>query len=151
MPLRELKLGDNLSSASAPQVNGKAFNLECKVETEQRDAVILAQGGLMGYALHVRAGHVVFTVRQSADRVTEISSPAEVKGKFGVSVGLAADGTMSLLVAGQETVTGKTQGLFTRQPAEDFCLGGDNGKPVGIYAPLTPLQGAISELSFTSR
>ena len=151
VPLRELKLGDNLSSASAPQVNGKAFNIECKVETEQRDAVILAQGGLMGYALHVRAGHVVFTVRQSADRVTEISSPAEVKGKFGVSVGLAADGTMSLLVAGQEIVTGKTQGLFTRQPAEDFCLGGDNGKPVGMYAPLTPLRGAITELSFTSR
>jgi len=151
VPLKELKLGDTLASASAPQIKGKAFNIECKVETDQRDAVILAQGGLMGYALHVRARHVIFTVRQSADSVAEITSRDEVKGKFGVSVGLAADGTMSLLVAGQETVTGKTQGLFTRQPAEDFCLGGDNGKPVGMYAPLTPLRGAITELSFTSR
>ncbi len=151
VPLTELKLGDTLASASAPQIKGKAFNVECKVETNQRDAVILAQGGQIGYALHVRTGHIIFTVRQSADSVTEISSHDEVKGKFSVSVGLAADGTMTLLVAGQETVTGKTQGLFTRQPAEDFCLGGDNGKPVGIYAPLTPLRGAITELSFTSR
>ena len=151
VPLTELKLGDKLASASAPQVKGKAFNLECKVETDQRDAVILAQGGLVGYALHIRAGHVVFAVRQSADRLTEIASRDEVKGAFGVSVGLAADGTMTLLIAGQETVTGKTQGLFPRQPAEDFCLGGDNGKPVGIYAPLTPLRGAVTELSFTSR
>ena len=151
MPLTELKLCDKLASASAPQVKGKAFNLECKVETDQRDAVILAQGGLVGYALHIRAGHVVFAVRQSADRLTEIASRDEVKGAFGVSVGLAADGTMTLLIAGQETVTGKTQGLFPRQPAEDFCLGGDNGKPVGIYAPLTPLRGAVTELSFTSR
>jgi hypothetical protein len=58
---------------------------------------------------------------------------------------------MKLSVGGQDTATGKAKGVLPRQPAEDFCVGHDNGKPVGIYVPAPPLQGAITELSFTSR
>ena len=148
--LAQAKPGDTIASAAAPQVGQKAFVVTATVETAQRDAVILAQGGLIGHALYLKGGRVAFAVRHGADEVVEILSPAEVKGSFTATASLAADGTMKLVVAGQEAVGGKAKGLLPRQPAEDFCIGHDNGKPVGLYGKLIALQGMISGLSVTT-
>jgi hypothetical protein len=78
--LAQAKPGDTIASASAPQVGQKAFTVAVTVETAQRDAVILAQGGLIGHALYLKGGRVAFAVRHGADEVVEIVSPAEVKG-----------------------------------------------------------------------
>ena len=112
--------------------------------------MIVAQGGLVGHALYLKGGRVAFAVRHGADEVVEILSPAEVKGSFTVNASLAADGAMKLVVAGQEAVTGKAKGLLPRQPAEDFCVGHDNAKPVGLYGKLIVLQGVVSGLSVTT-
>ena len=146
----QAKPGDTIASAAAPQVGQKAFVVTATVETAQRDAVILAQGGLIGHALYLKGGRVAFAVRHGADEVVEILSPAEVKGSFTATASLAPDGTMKLVVAGQEAVTGKAKGVLPRQPAEDFCIGHDNGKPVGLYGKLIALQGMISGLSVTT-
>ena len=148
--LAQAKSGDTIAAAVAPQVGQKAFTVAVAVETAQRDAVIVAQGGLIGHALYLKGGHVAFAVRHGADEVVEILSPAEVKGSFAVTASLAADGTMKLVVAGQEAVTGKAKGLLPRQPAEDFCVGYDNGKPVGVYGKLIVLQGTVSGLNVTT-
>jgi arylsulfatase A len=148
--LAQAKSGDTIASASAPQVGQKAFTVSVTVETVQRDAVIIAQGGLIGHALYLKAGRVAFAVRHGADEVVEILSPAEVKGSFTVNASLAADGTMKIVVAGQEAVTGKAKGLLPRQPAEDFCVGHDNGKAVGHYGKLSVLQCSVSGLSVTT-
>jgi arylsulfatase A len=148
--LAQAKPGDTIASASAPQVGQKAFVVTATVETAQRDAVILAQGGLIGHALYLKGGRVAFAVRHGADEVVEIVSPAEVKGAFTVTASLAADGAMKLVVAGQDAVTGKAKGALPRQPAEDFCVGHDNGRPVGLYGELKPLQGAVSGLAVTT-
>ena len=148
--LAQAKSGDTIASVAAPQVGQKAFVVTATVETAQRDAVILAQGGLIGHALYRKGGRVAFAVRHGADEVVEILSPAEVKGSFTATASLAPDGTMKLVVAGQEAVTGKAKGVLPRQPAEDFCIGHDNGKPVGLYGKLIALQGMISGLSVTT-
>jgi arylsulfatase A-like enzyme len=148
--LAQAKVGDTIAAAAAPQVGQKAFTVSVTVETAQRDAVIVAQGGLIGHALYLKAGHVAFAVRHGADEVVEVLSPAEVKGSFTATASLAADGTLKLTVAGQEAVTGKSKGLLPRQPAEDFCVGHDNGKPVGVYGKLIALQGAVSGLNVTT-
>ena len=148
--LAQAKPGDTIASASAPQVGQKAFTVAVTVETAQRDAVILAQGGLIGHALYLKGGRVAFAVRHGADEVVEIVSSAEVKGTFAVTASLAADGAMKLAVAGQDTVAGKAKGTLPRQPAEDCCVGHDNGKPVGLYGELKPLQGAVSGLAVTT-
>jgi arylsulfatase A-like enzyme len=148
--LAQAKPGDTIASASAPQVGQKAFTVTVTVETVQRDAVILAQGGLIGHALYLKGGRVAFAVRHGADEVVEILSPAEVKGPFTVTASLAADGVMKLVVAGQDAVAGKAKGLLPRQPAEDFCVGHDNAKPVGLYGELKPLKGAVSGLAVTT-
>jgi len=148
--LAQAKVGDTIASAAAPQVGQKAFTVSVTVDTAQRDAVIVAQGGLIGHALYLKAGRVAFAVRHGADEVVEILSPAEVKGSFTATASLAADGTLKLTVAGQEAVTGKSKGLLSRQPAEDFCVGHDASKPVGLYGKLIVLQGAVSGLSVTT-
>jgi len=148
--LAQAKPGDAIASAAAPQVGRKAFTVAVTVETAQRDAVIFAQGGLIGHALYLKGGRVVFAVRHGADEVVEILSPAEVEGSFAVNASLAADGAMKLVVAGQAAVTGKAKGTLPRQPAEDFCVGHDNGKPVGLYGESKPLQGAVAGLAVTT-
>jgi hypothetical protein len=149
--LAQAKAGDTIASATAPQVGQKAFTVAVTVDTAQRDAAIVAQGGLyIGHALYLKGGRVAFAVRHGADEVVEILSPAEVKGSFTVTASLAADGAMKLSVVGQDAVTGKAKGALPRQPAEDFCVGHDNGKPVGVYGKLIVLQGVISGLSVTS-
>jgi hypothetical protein len=80
--LAQAKSGDTIASASAPQVGQKAFTVAVTIETTQRDAVIVAQGGLVGHALYLKGGRVAFAVRHGADEVVEIVSPAEVKGSF---------------------------------------------------------------------
>jgi arylsulfatase A-like enzyme len=148
--LAQAKSGDTIASAAAPQVGQRAFTLAVTVDTAQRDAVIIAQGGLIGHALYLKGGRVAFAVRHGADEVVEILSTAEVKGSFTVTASLAADGTMKLSVAGQDVVTGKAKGALPRQPAEDFCVGHDNGKAVGVYGRLIVLQGSVSGLSVTT-
>ena len=148
--LAQAKSGDTIASAAAPQVGQKAFTVTVTVESTQRDAVILAQGGLVGHALYLKEGHVAFAVRHGADEVVEILSPAEAKGSFIVTASLAADGAMKLVVGGQQAATGKAKGALPRQPAEDFCVGHDTAKPVGLYGKLIVLQGAVSGLSVTT-
>jgi arylsulfatase A-like enzyme len=148
--LAQAKVGDTAASAAAPQVGQRAFTVAVTVETAQRDAVILAQGGLIGHALYLKGGRVAFAVRHGADEVVEVLSSAEVKGSFTVTASLAADGAMKLVVTGQEAVAGKAKGVLPRQPVEDFCVGHDNSRPVGLYGELKSLQGAVSGLTFTT-
>jgi arylsulfatase A-like enzyme len=148
--LAQAKSGDTIASASAPQVGQRAFTVSVTVDTAQRDAVIVAQGGLVGHALYLKGGRVAFAVRHGVDEVVEVLSPAEVKGSFTVTASLAADGAMKLSVVGQDAATGKAKGALPRQPAEDFCVGHDTAKPVGVYGKPVALQGAISGLSVTS-
>jgi arylsulfatase A-like enzyme len=148
--LAQAKAGDTVVSAAAPQVGQRAFTLAVTVDSAQRDAVIVAQGGLVGHALYLKGGRVAFAVRHGADEVVEVLSSAEVKGSFSVTASLAADGAMKLVVAGQEAVTGKAKGVLPRQPAEDFCVGHDNGKYVGTYAKPVALQGSVTGLAVTT-
>ena len=150
--LETLKLGEALDSADAPQVARKAFTISCTVETTQRDAILLAHGGLSaGYALYLKAGRVAFLVRTgSGDAFTEISAPTEITGRTRITAVLATDATMTLTVNDQPPVTGKAASLIERQPQEDFCLGHDNGKPVAAYSGKAPFKGSITELKIAT-
>ncbi len=146
--LDSLKPGDALDSSRAPQVEGKPFTISCTLETQLRDTIVLAHGGLSaGYALHLKAGRVAFLVRTGAGtEFTEITSPVEFPGNAHLTATLAADGTMTLKVGDQLAVTGKAAKLLARQPAEDFCLGHDNGKPVADYTGKDSFKGKIAAL-----
>jgi arylsulfatase A len=152
LKLGSLKPGQTLDSANAPQVGGKAFTVSMIAETKQREAVLLAHGGLSaGYALHLKNGRVAFLVRTGGgDSFTEIVTPSEPVGSARITAALASDGMMSLQVNDQPVVTGKSAKLIARQPVEDFCLGHDNGKPLTSYAGKAEFQGTITNLKITT-
>ena len=149
--LDSLKPGDSVLSSAVPQIGGKPFTISCTIETTQRDAVVLAHGGLSaGYALHLKAGRVVFAVRTGGDdALTEISSPADLAKPMRIIASLGADAMMSLKVDDQPAVVGKAMGLVPRQPAEGFSLGHDSGKPVAAYSGKDPFKGTITQLKIT--
>ncbi|MFO0801978.1 MAG: sulfatase [Gemmataceae bacterium] len=147
--LDKLKPGEVVKSAAAPQIGGHAFSLTCRVETEQKDTIILAHGGsALGYALHLKDGRVVFSVRTATDRVTEVQSDP-IQGAVVVKASVAKDGTLSLTVGDQKAVTGKAPGAIPRQPQEDFCVGLDNGQPVAKYSKGKPFAGKLMDLAVT--
>ncbi len=150
--LDSLKPGAVIRTEAAPQIGGKPFTISCAIETTQRDAIVLAHGGIgVGYALHLKAGRVAFAVRTGAGSVTEIVSPAEISGATKITASLAKDGTMTLQAGDQPAVTGKAPGLIAHQPAEDFCLGDDNAKPVATYSSPTPFRGSITALQIVAQ
>lgn len=146
--LDSLKAGDVLGPDDAPQVGKAPFTLSCVVETHQADAILVAHGGIAaGYALHLRAGRVVFTVRTGGgDAVTDMEAPAVLRGPVRIAASLAADGTMTLMLNEKVAATGKVAGLIPRQPQEDFCVGHDNGKPITAYSARGRFEGSLKDL-----
>ncbi|HZV36105.1 MAG TPA: sulfatase, partial [Verrucomicrobiae bacterium] len=94
--LDQLHIGDTLSSDEAPQIAGKALTISAKVAPESQSGVIVAQGGsASGYALHLRNGQLVFTVREHG-RIVSISTTELANGPFQFEARLTRDGTMKL-------------------------------------------------------
>ncbi|WP_338030244.1 sulfatase/phosphatase domain-containing protein [Fimbriiglobus ruber] len=149
--LDKLAPGDTVRSAAGPQISGKALTVSCRVETDLRDTVIIAHGGsAAGYALYLKEGRVVFAVRTGqGDAITEVHSEP-IQGSVQIKATLGRDGAMTLTVGEQAGVTGKAPGSVPRQPAEDFCVGHDNGQPVARYPDVKPFKGKITDLKVTT-
>ncbi|HWX19865.1 MAG TPA: sulfatase-like hydrolase/transferase [Candidatus Binatia bacterium] len=144
--LDKLEIGDVLDQAEAPQIAGKALTISAEVSPEAPDGVIIAQGGSFnGYAVHLRGGKPAFTVREAGDLVS-ISAAKTPAAHFRLEARLARDGAMMLAIDGKTVARGKAPGLIPGQPHEDFCVGHDNGRPVGDYDGRTHFRGAISKL-----
>ena len=146
-PLDALKPGDTANGDRAPHVGGNPFTFACDVETAQKDTVILAHGGASyGYALFLRAKRLTFAVRTGHDSVTEIVVPDAFTGKGRVEASLAKDGVMKITVDGKAVAVGKAPGLIPQQPAENFCVGLDDGQSVVRYGNPEPFQGSVKQL-----
>jgi arylsulfatase len=116
------------------------------VETQTRDGVILAQGGREhGYALHLKNGHAVFTVR-IAGKATAIVAPEAAAGKFTLSASLREGGAMALSINGQSVATGTAPGLITKQPQDPLSVGEDTLTAVGDYTAPNPLKGTVQNV-----
>jgi arylsulfatase A len=144
--LDKLEIGDALGQGEAPQIAGKPLTISAEVQPESTEGVIMAQGGSFnGYALYLHEGKPVFTVRVVGE-VSTISAPEKPSGRFRVEARLARDGGLSLSVDGKTVANGKAAGVIPAQPHEDFCVGFDNGRPVGDYDGKAHFRGTISGL-----
>jgi len=149
--LDTLKPGDRLDGETAPKVAKIPFTLSCEVVTAQKDTVIVAHGGLtVGYALHLKGGRVVFSVRTGGNAVTDLAAPEAVSGPMRIAATLAAGGAMTLTLNDAVVATGKAPGLIPRQPQEDFSVGFDSAKPVTSYATNAAFKGTIKNLKVTT-
>ena len=110
--------------------------------------MVLAHGGtLVGYSLYVKEGKVVFTVRHGTNEIKRVVSRIAVSGLTRIQAGLTNEGTLRLSVNQNEAVTVSSRGLLPSHPAEDFCVGHDNGNPLDEQAPRGRFNGKISSLS----
>lgn len=148
--LNKLEIGDVLGQGEAPQIGGKPLTVSAEVQPEAGEGVIVAQGGSFnGYVLYLHEGKPVFTVRVAGE-VTSISAPEKPAARFGVEARLGRDGALSLSVDGKTVANGKAAGVIPAQPHEDFCVGFDNGRPVGDYDGKAHFRGTISGLKIAT-
>jgi arylsulfatase A-like enzyme len=146
--LEKLQPGDVVEEASAPQVGNRPFTIRCAVNTGQKDAIILAHGGLsVGYALYLRDGRVVFAVRTGRSDVTELTAAQSANGPLKLEAALKKDGRMTLNVNEAPPVSAEAGGLLAHQPAENFCLGLDDAQPVSPNSPRQKFAGTIKDLT----
>ena len=119
------------------------------METEAKDGVILAQGGNQnGYALHLKNGQLVFTVRIDG-KATAISGGA-ASGKFDIAAQLQAGGAMTLAVNGKQVAEGNASGLIAKQPQDELTIGEDAKSAVGEYDAPNPLKGRVSKVNVSA-
>ena len=134
-----------------PQVANQPLTIRCDVETTEKNGVILAQGGNQhGYALHLKDGHPAFTVRIDG-KITSVTAPAAVRGKFSITATLREGGLMTLDIDGQQVATGKAPGLIPRQPQDALSIGEDARTPVGDYTAPHALKAKVENVSVNTR
>ena len=147
----------NVKPRPSPQIAGKALVISCDVAPQPDVApqvlagVILAQGGNRnGYALHLRDGKPVFSVRQNG-MLHSIEAPDAPQGRFALQARLERDGTMTLAINGAVVARGKAPGLFAAQPQDELSIGEDTLSAVGDYAPPHPLRGTVENVRVEAR
>jgi len=125
--------------------------LSMEVETSDKDGVLVAQGGAVaGYAVHLRAGKVVFSVRHGSEQISELEGPV-LAGPSKIEAWLGADGEMRLRINSGREIRGKAQGVLPRQPSEGLSVGFDSDQPVAKYSSNKVLTGSVRALKVDNR
>ncbi len=131
------------AKSDSPQIAGRPLRISCEVETAATGGVILAQGGREnGYALHLKNGRPIFTVR-IAGQPTAITAPEPIAGKFALAATLREGGAMTLSVNGKTVATGSAPGLIPTQPKDPLSIGEDALTAVGDYPSPSALSGTV--------
>lgn len=146
---KRLRVGDSFSSASAPRIASRPFEISCTIEGENPSGAIIAHGGSSsGYALYANtSGEVVFAVRQSTSKITRVSRKLSAT-ETDIVARLEEDGTLTLSLNAGDAAREKSPGLLDRLPQEDLCIGHDAGNPVDPLSPKSEFSGQISRLAF---
>lgn len=140
------------ATARTPLIANRALTIACTVIAESRDGVILAQGGNQhGYALHLKEGKLVFSVRVSrALTAITMKEPFPTR-PCSIEARLERDGAMELLVEGKLVARGKAPGTIPTQPQDGLSVGHDEKSAVGDYESPFPFKGRVESLQVVPR
>jgi Sulfatase len=130
-----------------PQIANKALLIQCDLLAESRNGVVLAQGGQQnGYALHLKDGKLIFSVRIEQELTTITASEPLPLGRCHLEARLARDGAMTLLVNAKTVAMGKASGLIPTQPQDGLSIGRDEKTAVGDYTAPNSLSGTVTNV-----
>ena len=139
-------IGEVLDSQHGPQVVRRPLTITAEVVPQSADGVIVAQGGSTnGYSLYLQHGKLAFTVREKKTPVTIVAKETPA-GRLAIVAKLAADGAITLSIAGNRVAEGHAAGLLPAQPGENFCIGFDDKSAVGDYEGENRFAGTIEKL-----
>ena len=134
------------NAVPTPRIANKTLTITADVTPQARDGVILAQGGNQhGYALHLKDGKPIFSVRQNRE-LYFVAAPDAPAGKFSLEARLEKDGAMMLAVNGKIVARGQAPGLIRVQPKEGLSIGEDTRVAVGDYTAPHPLKGKVENV-----
>lgn len=137
-------------SNRSPQIANRPLTIRCDVTPQSTDGVILAQGGRQqGYALHLKGGKPIFSVR-IVEKLYAIAAPDAPQGKFSLEARLDKGGAMTLAVDGKIVARGTAPGLIPGQPQDELSIGQDTRTAVGDYNGPHPLQGKVEDVRVLS-
>ena len=140
----DLKNGDKLTGADAPNVGKRAFSISAEIGPKIGDGVLIAHGGLNhGFTLFVEKGHVVFGVRHGGTLSVVRSAEAVPEGAAIVDAALAKDGKVTIAWNEKKVAEGKVEGPLRATPTEGLQVGQDFGAPVADYTAPFAFQGEI--------
>jgi arylsulfatase len=140
----DLRPGEHLERARAPAIAGRGFTITAKFDAKTPQGVIVAQGGAArGYALYLKEGKLVFSVRTSTEQVTSVATAEVVVGVHTAEARLKKDGELSLALSGKAVVSGRAPALIQQMPVDGLDVGSDTAGQVGTYATENPFQGSI--------
>ena len=147
-PSFELKQGDDLAKAQAPQVVGRAITIDAEIVKASPNGVIVAQGGVaQGYSLYMKDGRAVLAVRRNG-QLTVVAAPDGLPAPMVHLVAvLGKDGGMTLSINDVTVATGKAAGTLTKMPADGLQVGQDTKGAVGEYEAPFPFGGEIGKVS----
>ncbi|MBN1855240.1 MAG: sulfatase-like hydrolase/transferase [Pirellulales bacterium] len=141
------KSGDFLPTKRAPNIARKALEITAELEPAGTNGVVLSQGGAAnGYALYLTDGKLAFAVRQDGNLTTITAKNPLGSGHFSVQATLGQDGTMALLVDGEQVAEGKAAGLIPQQPKVGFSVGTAGRGAVGDFVTPNPFQGKVTNV-----
>lgn len=139
--------GDHLGPRESPEVAGRHLQISTLIHAgPDGHGVIVSQGGRYhGYALHVRAGRPVFSLRRFGV-LTELESSKVLRaGKNRVTAVLRKD-LVTLSVNGRIVSQAKTTGVVAGAPTEGLIIGNDRDSPVGRYSTPHPFSGLVRKV-----
>ncbi len=133
---------------SSPQIANRPLTIRCDVvpEADGSTGVIVAQGGNQaGYALHLKDGKPIFSVRR-AGQLYSVAASKQVMGRFSLEARLAKNGALTLLVNGTVAAQGTAGGLIPVQPKDEQSIGEDTLSAVGDYSSPHPFRGKVENV-----
>lgn len=126
--------------------SNKPITVEAWVTATKPNGVIIARGGpTHGFALSLKQGKAMFTIRSDFN-ATEVTGGKRLIGGWHHVVGvLTDDKQMRLYVDGQKVGEGEASGLIPNDPAQPLEVGSDQGTAVGNYDSPNTLTGIVDE------
>ncbi len=141
--------GDYVQFAKSPSLNpaGKPITVEAWVSVTRPQGVVIARGGPTdGFAIHLRQGKPVFSVR-SDFKLAEIEGSGRIVGGWHhLAAVLTENKEMRLFVDGELVAEGKAEGLLKSDPAQPMEIGADGQTAVGEYQSPNGLTGVVDEV-----
>ena len=135
---------------ATPRIANREISIDCEVETQGHDGVIVAQGGRrFGYALHLAGGKLAFDVRIRG-KVTRVLSKLAVPRKFRAQATLDAR-SIKLHVEGRLLARIESPGLIPEQPSDPLEVGRDTRSAAGDYAAPNDFAGVIHRIEVKAR
>ncbi|MEM7473444.1 MAG: PQQ-binding-like beta-propeller repeat protein [Planctomycetota bacterium] len=124
----------------------KPITVEAWMTATKPNGVVIARGGpTHGFALSLKQGKAVFSMRVDSD-LKEVTGGKRLIGGWHHLVGVATeDKKIKLYVDGKLVAEGEGDGLIPADPAQDLEVGSDAGTAVGEYTSPATLSGIVDE------